>query len=71
MVWCPDPTLSRGKGLMTIECFLGCAKSIVLIFEQADDYVVLFHWLASEQHLCDVVLLVHNLLTQHNQESAQ
>ena len=38
MVWCPDPTLSRGKGLVTIECFLGCAKSIVLIFEQADEY---------------------------------
>ena len=35
----PDPTLSRGKGLVTIERFLCCVESAVLIFEEVDDYI--------------------------------
>ena len=40
LVSCPDPTLSQEKGLEIIEFFLGCAKSAILIFEQANDYII-------------------------------
>ena len=33
LVSCPDPALSQGKGLVTIERFLGCAESTVLILD--------------------------------------
>ena len=36
------------KGLVTIECFLGCAKSAILNFDRGNDYnVAQFHWLAA------------------------
>ena len=36
------------KGLVTIECFLGCAKSAILKFDRVNDYnVAQFHWLVA------------------------
>jgi len=34
VVSCPGPALSQGNGLVTIERFLGCADSAVLILNK-------------------------------------
>ena len=44
----PDPTLSRGKGLVTFERFLGCASSAVLFSRKPIklpffDFCILLH----------------------------
>lgn len=46
---CPDPALSRGKGLVTIERFLGCSELAVSILNKLmEQHVIQAFMLAKE-----------------------
>ena len=71
----PDPILSREKGLVTFECFLGCARSVVawlaiIICTRAQKAVAmkqLQKWRAAIWLACTKT----RLLILYNQENAQ